>query len=324
MKSPKMKMAPFLILLSIVSFFNACSKNPIVIIDASESKQEIKNTAKKIIFETDMCLDVDDVGALAMLHYFEKRGKAEILAVCFNEVHKSGAAAIDAINTSYGKGEIPIGIYKKTFHRPDNSKYLDYIADNYPHDIPDNLNHIPSALEVYYETLSKQPDSSVTIISVGFLNNLADLLKQYPTLVASKVKELIIMGGINNDDFNFVRHNLVQDTEYVLKNWPSQIVISQEGHDIYTGETLEYATDGPVKDAYFKWFDNSFKGRSSWDQIATLYAFTGDAYFNLNTNKTGSLKNGYTFTMKEKWRMSLELKLSKPEYQNLIEVMMRH
>ena len=84
MKSPEIKIVSFLILLSIISFFNACNKDPIVIIDASESKQVIKNTAKKIIFETDMCLDVDDVGALAMLHYFEKRGKAEILAVCFN------------------------------------------------------------------------------------------------------------------------------------------------------------------------------------------------------------------------------------------------
>jgi len=34
----------------------------------------------KTIFDTDMELDVDDVGALAMLHGFANRGDAEILA----------------------------------------------------------------------------------------------------------------------------------------------------------------------------------------------------------------------------------------------------
>ena len=53
----------------------------------------------KVIYETDMCADVDDVGGLAVLHAFANSGQAEILAVCFNEVHPSGAAAIDAINT---------------------------------------------------------------------------------------------------------------------------------------------------------------------------------------------------------------------------------
>ena len=54
---------------------------------------------KKVIYETDMCLDVDDVGGLAMLHALADEGEVEILAVTFNEVHPSGAAAIDAINT---------------------------------------------------------------------------------------------------------------------------------------------------------------------------------------------------------------------------------
>jgi hypothetical protein len=313
----------FLLAFCCIIFIISCNDDPSDEPDNSYTEQESENSAKKIIFETDMCFDVDDVGALAVLHFFAEKKQANLLAICFNEVHKDGAAAIDAINTSYGRGDIPIGIYKKPIDNPDNSKYLTFIANNYPHDIPDNQNDIPNALDVYYETLSKQPDSSVTILSVGFLNNLADLLEQYPALVESKVKELVIMGGINNDDFNFVRHNLVQDTEYVLRNWPTQIVISQEGYDIYTGETLKSASDGPVKDAYYKWFDNSFKGRSSWDQIAALYAVTGDAFFKLDSSKSGSLKNGYSYNMKTGWRMSLELELTKPEYQNLIEAMMR-
>jgi inosine-uridine nucleoside N-ribohydrolase len=52
-----------------------------------------------------------------------------------------------------------------------------------------------NALDVYQNVLSEQPDSSVTIISVGFLNNLNDLLNANPELIAKKVKELVIMGG---------------------------------------------------------------------------------------------------------------------------------
>ena len=76
---------------------------------------------KKVIYETDMCLDVDDVGALASLHAMADGGEVELLAVCFNEVHPSGAAAIDAINTWYGRGTILVGIFPSNGVNPKTS-----------------------------------------------------------------------------------------------------------------------------------------------------------------------------------------------------------
>jgi pyrimidine-specific ribonucleoside hydrolase len=182
---------------------------------------------KKVIFETDMCLDVDDVGALAMLHALADRGEVEILAVCFNEVHKSGIAAIDAINTWYGRGDIPLGIYKGELDGPDESRYLDHVA-RFPYDLTNNS--APSALDVYLKVLRGQPDKSVTVISVGFLNNLYDLLKANRGLITNKVTELVVMAGRVNDGFNLVRHNLVDQSEYVIRHWPTPLVISQHGH----------------------------------------------------------------------------------------------
>lgn len=101
---------------------------------------------KKVIYETDMCLDVDDVGGLAMLHALADQDEVEILAVTFNEVHPSGAAAIDAINTWYGRGGIPVGIYKGTLAAPDTSKYLGPVAA-FPHDLTRET--APTSLEVY-------------------------------------------------------------------------------------------------------------------------------------------------------------------------------
>lgn len=251
-----------------------------------------------VIFDTDMCFDVDDVGALAVLHTYADRKAAEILAVCFNETHKDGAAAIDAINTWYGRGDIPIGIFKGMLENPDKSNYLSYLAA-YPHDVPQDNNSIKSAVDVYVETLSAQPDHSVVIISVGFLNNLELLLAAHKDLVARKVKKMVIMGGLIKDDFNFVRHNLVSITENVLKEWPTPIVITQLGGDVYTGACLEAQPDSPVREAYYRWFGNKFEGRSSWDAFAVLYAIKGKDFFVEKWDSDIVLQNGVSINMEE-------------------------
>jgi pyrimidine-specific ribonucleoside hydrolase len=277
--------------------------------------------SKKVIYDTDMCLDVDDVGALAMLHALADYGEVEILAVCFNEVHQSGAAAIDAINTWYNRGKISIGIYKGNLDNPDDSKYLDYVAD-YPHDLTNET--APTALDVYLKVLREQPDHSVTIISVGFLNNIYDLLQADSDLVALKVIELVVMGGLINDNFNLIRHNLVEESEYVMRNWPTSLVISQHGHATHTGAKLsETPVKNPVREAYYRWFDNKFKGRSSWDQMAVLYGVRGlCTYFNKHTSGKGRLRNGYEWQMKTTFRSYLEARLSDREYEEIIEALM--
>jgi len=286
----------------------------------SQENKEVK----KVIYETDMCLDVDDVGALAILHAMADMGEAEILAVCFNEEHPNGAGCIDAINTWYGHGDIPIGVYKENLVNDwsSNSSYLNYIDNNFPNDI--DKASADSALTVYREILSQQPDSSVTIISVGFLNNLNDLLLAEPELIEQKVVELIIMAGINNDGFNLVMHNLVNVSENVLKNWPTPIVISQPGGDIYTGDNLSTAPiESPVRWAFYKWFNNSFEGRSSWDEIAVLYGVRGlSNYFNMGTSGSGSLSNGYSYPMQAGWRTYLIQNMSNYNLEQIIEDLM--
>ena len=183
-----------------------------------------------------MCTDVDDVGALAVLHALADNGEAEILAISYNEVHPSGAGTICAINTWYNRGAIPIGIYKGDLADPDESSYLESIAANFPHDLP--TVPTPSSLEVYLQVLSEQPDNSVTIISVGFLNNLYDLLQADAHLVAQKVTELVVMALRIDDPYNTIRHNQVDKSEYVIRNWPTRLVISQHGESVHTGARL--------------------------------------------------------------------------------------
>ncbi len=309
------------VLLYLIIFLIGCSGK----VTPAHAQEPIKkNTAIRVIFDTDMCYDVDDVGALAILNALEDQGEDTILAVNYNEVNKYGAAAIDAINTWYHRGYIPIGIYKKPLVSPDSSPYLKYLA-SYPNDIPKNLNNVPSALDVYVKTLEAQPDSSVTIISVGFLNNLEDLLNSHPDLIAKKVKKLVIMGAVNNDDFNLVRHNLIGASEKVLIDWPTPIVINQLGVNVYTGIALQNTPVGnPVREAYYRWFHEQFKGRPSWDPLTALYAVRGQkySYFNVVSTGTGSLTNGYIYNMKPGWRSYLTKALTNAQYESILNALM--
>ena len=63
----------------------------------------------RIIFDTDMAGDVDDVGALAILHAMADQGEAEILAVGISSRNEDVGPCVDAINTWYGRPDIPIG-----------------------------------------------------------------------------------------------------------------------------------------------------------------------------------------------------------------------
>ena len=82
----------------------------------------------KLIFDTDMGNDVDDALALAMLHSLESRGESELLAVTLTKDNDEVAPYVDAINTFYGRGEIPIGITNSGV-TPEKSRFTGVTLD---------------------------------------------------------------------------------------------------------------------------------------------------------------------------------------------------
>ncbi len=268
---------------------------------AESSADATATTSIPVIYETDMTLDVDDVGALAVLHGLQKEGKVNLLGVGYNEVHPLGPSVIDAINTYYNRGTIPIGIYGNyngEFNDPDPSDYFSqersFDVDNMPHDPFDNI--VGNAVEVYKHLLKTQADDSVVIVSVGFLNNLNDLLKDPKgfALVKKKVKKLVAMGALHDDDFNFTRHDLVDQTQYVIENWPGTLVVTDVGSSMITGETLTATTpiNNPIRRAYeLEWEQGPNVGRSSWDQVSVLYAVYGTQYYEEDWDGSGRLRD---------------------------------
>ena len=67
----------------------------------------------RLIFDTDICGDCDDVLALGMIHALQSRGHCRLLAVTISVDNEQAAPFVNAVNTFYGRGDIPIGVVGK-------------------------------------------------------------------------------------------------------------------------------------------------------------------------------------------------------------------
>ncbi len=254
----------------------------------------------KIIFDTDMGPDFDDVGAITMLHALADKGECEILACLASDRYPTVAPTIEVFNRYFGKPDIPIGV--AAVGAPDFScpnHWNDSIVSKFL-PIPKDNNDYSPAVDVYRKALASQLDKSVTVITVGFMSNLSDLLKSGPDkfsplsgkeLVQRKVKQWVAMAGIFPEGKEF---NMIKDAEasvYAFQNWPTPILLSgfEIGTDIYTGKKAAESGDlnNPVTWAYDYNFntysDKKLDKRNSWDQTAVLCAVRNpENYFYVN------------------------------------------
>ena len=257
-----------------------------------ERLTSLKDGPVPVIFDTDFGPDVDDVGALAILHVMADQGEAEILGVMISTSGDSDSPrAVDVVNTYYGRPDIPIGLAgPEALSFP--SKFASEIASSFEHeDLPN-----PSATSLYRQLLAEQPDRSVTIVSVGFKSNLDDLLLSEPDefsplngadLVARKVKLWVAMAGqfpSSEQHYAGGEWNLVKDLRASIVTtavWPTPIVFSgfEVGVEIETGAVLQSAVpeDNPVREAYR--LHTGGDDRYSWDLTAVWYAVRGSGGF---------------------------------------------
>lgn len=253
-----------------------------------------------VIFDTDMGPDYDDVGAITLLHAFADEGKANILATVASTKYEGVAAVIDVFNTYFKKPGIPIGVPKgEAVTKKDFQHWTDTLIKNYPHSIKNN-SEVADAVNVYRQVLAKQPNKSVTIITVGFLTNLANLLKSPPDkysrltgaeLVAQKVKSLVSMAGKFPSGSEFNINQDAGSSKYVFENWNTPVIFSgfEIGQKIKTGLPLinnKEIQNSPVKDVFrisIPLDEKDKDGRMSWDETAVFVAIAGyKPYYKLN------------------------------------------
>lgn len=266
-----------------------------------------QSTAIPLIFDTDIGNDCDDVLAMGVIHTLQSRGLCRLIAVTITKDHEQCVPFTDAVNTFYGRGDIPIGICHSGI-TPQQSRFTGLVAvqdsgkDRYPHDLRSGKD-APDAVEVLRKALAAEADGRVVIVQVGFSTNLANLLKSPGDLispltgrelVAKKVKLLSVMAGAFApiDGAEHLEYNVVEDiasAKTLAAEWPTSIVYS--GFEIglavpYPAVSIEqdynYVTFHPLKEAYVL-YEPPPHNRPTWDLTSVLYAVFPDRdYFGLS------------------------------------------
>lgn len=233
-----------------------------------------------LILDTDLSSDVDDVGAVALLHGLANQGRVRILAMMISSGDQWSVPCLNAINTWYGRPDIPIGMIKgkSVSHE---SKYTRKIAEAFPHTRKTGT-EAPDAVQLYRKILAAQADQSVTLVTVGYLTNLHNLLLSEAdaispldgkTLVHNKIKTLVCMGGGYPAGYEWNFFQDVPASIYVVKHWPTPVIFSgfEIGKDIWTGAGLQKAEHpNPIRRSYELY--NTLTDRPSWDQVTVFYA----------------------------------------------------
>lgn len=249
-----------------------------------------------IIFDSDMGPDYDDVGAITILHALADKGEANILATMASTKYEGVARVLNVFNTYFNRPNIPIGVPKgKALELRDWQHWTDTVLAKYPHQVKSN-DEVPDAVQLYRKILASQPDNSVTIVTIGFLTNLSNLLNstadQYSKLngkqlIKKKVKLLVCMGGRFPSGYEF---NVMKDavaSQNVYENWNTPIIFSgfEIGAKVLAGLPLihnETIKNDPVKDVFrisIPLAKEDSLGRKSWDETAVLVAIEGYSQF---------------------------------------------
>lgn len=300
--------ANFMLKTSIISFmFIFIAQYPVL------SETYPADSAKvKIIFDTDMGPDYDDIGAIALLHAFANQGKIEILATVSSDAHKDIPGTIEVYNKYFKRGDIPVG----QTYSPLAPNFT--AANNWNEQIikkfePALLNKkYESSVSIYRKVLAEQPDNSVTIVTVGFMTNISELLQskadKYSNLTGmelleKKVRNWVAMAGGFPQGREFNIHKDAESGVYAFEHFPKPILFSgfEIGDKIKTGGKIaeQKLESSPVSVGYqinlASYAKEAVKARSSWDQTAVLIAAENpEKYFYLSgpgtmkTEKDGS------------------------------------
>ena len=262
----------------------------------------------KVILDSDMIEDYDDMGALAILHAMADAGEAEILATISCTRANGSVAALEICNRYYGRPDIPVGCARERGVSGCPEQHAKFLAlqKKYPGWFKyANSDDAPAAVDVYRRVLAAQEDGSVVICSLGFLTNLRMLLESKPDqysplggrdLVKAKVKKWVAMALFYPEGHEYNSDGDGESSRIALKDWPTPTIITdfQYGRHLYAGRAIVESDyeNNPVKDVFAadllprkdvnprSW--DQLAGHPSWDESAVLIAVRGEhSYFSV-------------------------------------------
>lgn len=192
-------------------------------------------------------------------------------------------------------------------------EYASKVAYNWPGTLT-NASLAPTPVELYRKILASASNKSLHLISIGFLTNIADVLRSRADhisplggreLLAAKVSELIIMGGRypSGWEYNFGGTD-PNSTAYVLDHWPRSVAVTFSGGElgggIYSGQRplMERTSsmDSLTVSAYQRYVGRESVERETWDPITTLYGILGiDGFKKIGMSSLLKYANAYGY-----------------------------
>jgi hypothetical protein len=294
-----------MLVLTMVLGLASCSKD-----DDPVVSQEY-NDVPLVILDTDIGSSTDDLFSMEMLYDYQKQGKCMLLGVVVDREGEDCAALVDVMNTYFKNGNLPIGLVRDGIKQPNvwiNYKALPTYKKGdgslmFASTLSD-YSTLPDGWELYRKLLASQPDRSVSIVSVGFVTCLAQLLesgadKYSPLtgveLVRQKVKCLYIQGGSFGEspepDYNFLQG--MEFSKNFFRLWPSDVDIifspMETGNGIdYQPEQviadISWTDEHPIKQVYMKCSCDT--GQKMWDPLLAINAVEGNHLFTLSERGT--------------------------------------
>lgn len=247
---------------------------------------------QKIIIDTDVGSDCDDVAAIALAAWMHKSGQAKLLGVTHTSNNPRLYEYIDSIVRFYGDYNCEIAVCDGDC--PEIGKISDEFISKVTHGF--SFRKAPqkniSSVKLLRKLLAS--NTGVKLICIGPLNNIAALFKSAPDeysplngveLVSSAVSEIAIMGGVFEDKEYWFGDNKMEaefnikcdipSAKLVIENAPVPVTFIEFelGCGVETFErTVTSTAQSPIKRAYTLF---GVKKRSSWDPVTVLYALNG-------------------------------------------------
>lgn len=255
----------------------------------------------RIIFDTDLGNDIDDVLALEMLLNYEREGRVELLGVTLCKANPHTAEFADGYLRAAGRGDLPLGFAHRGV-TPEDGTYLlptlEASFDGKPLLAPERTaGELPEGYVLLRQLLAAQPDASVVLVAVGPLTNIGNLLASGGDavspltgreLVAAKVKRVVTMAGLFGDEFDFPEWNVVCDVEAAQRTFHGcPVPLTTTGWEV--GNRLLYPHESILNDfgdpeasplavAYCHYMEMPYD-RQTWDLTAVLEAVEPGVWF---------------------------------------------
>jgi hypothetical protein len=270
---------------------------------------------KKIILDTDLCGDCDDVGAMAVLLNLDRLGYAKTLAVTYCLGNPWGSDFIQHTLDWFGRNDIPYGKltdYSYANYDVHNKRFIQPYFEQFPRkeQYPAPYDSIRLLRRILAENNSTK---DITLCAIGGLHNVNLLFTSAPDDISPKsgaelmqenLCEVVLMFGnfAHPDQGECNAGYDIPGGQHFLKHCPVPITFAgfETGVHLMTGAPSEHQKPGhPVRESYRLREQGKFV-RNSWDPVTVYYAVMGtQGLWRHSAPCTVALNNDASLNIKE-------------------------